>query len=99
MFDYTKQAKEFAEQIQNAMPKVSVNRNGYEIRTKVLELAKDVAFLEYTTKFAGVSQTVEKDEDTGEYVTKVEMETAKVPGADEILNIAEKFYGFINNSK
>ena len=30
-----------AEMVKGMMPKVSTNQNGYEIRTKVLEMAKD----------------------------------------------------------
>ena len=35
--------KAMAEQFAKYMPKITTNKNGYEIRTKVLEMAKDQA--------------------------------------------------------
>ena len=35
-----KQTQEVAEMFKAAMPKITTNKNGYEIRTKVLEMAK-----------------------------------------------------------
>ena len=34
-------AKQMAEQFQKYLPKLTTNASGYEIRTKVLEMAKD----------------------------------------------------------
>jgi peptide methionine sulfoxide reductase MsrA len=87
-----KQTQEVAEMFKAAMPKITTNKNGYEIRTKVLEMAQNQAWQDYHAKFAGYETTVTKDGD--EVVTKVEMPT--VPGADAVLEAAEKFYEFVN---
>ena len=97
MTDYTKQAQEFAEQVKSALPKVSFNKNGYEIRTQVLEMAKGFEEFQFGSKFAGWEQSVSRDPKTGEVVTTVEMPA--VPGVDKVLETAEKFYNFINQSK
>ena len=89
-----KQTQEIADMFKQAMPKVSTNKNGYEIRTKVLELAKDNVWSDYHAKFAGWEQSVTRDPETGEVVTKVSM--PEVPGADTVLEAAEKFYDFVN---
>ena len=90
-----KQTQEVAEMFKAAMPKITTNKNGYEIRTKVLEMAQNQAWQDYHAKFAGYETTVTKDGD--EVVTKVEMPT--VPGADAVLEAAEKFYAFVNGKK
>ena len=36
-----KQTQEVAEMFKAAMPKITTNKNGYEIRTKVLEMAQN----------------------------------------------------------
>ena len=92
-----KQTQEIADMFKQAMPKVSTNKNGYEIRTKVLEMAKDNVWSDYHAKFAGWEQSVTRDPETGEVVTKVSM--PEVPGADAVLEAAEKFYGFVNGNK
>jgi hypothetical protein len=87
-----KQTQEIADMFKQAMPKVTTNKNGYEIRTKVLEMAQNQAWQDYHAKFAGYETSVTKEGD--EVVTKVEMPT--VPGADEVLEAANKFYEFVN---
>ena len=87
-----KQTQEVAEMFKAAMPKITTNKNGYEIRTKVLEMAQNQAWQDYHAKFAGYETSVTKDGD--EVVTKVEMPT--VPGAEAVLEAAEKFYEFVN---
>jgi hypothetical protein len=97
MNDYIKQAQEaataFGEQLKVAMPKVTFNKNGYEIRAQMLELAQGQAWQDYHSKLGQYEVSVTKTE-KGEVVTKVEM--PKVPGADEVLSIATKFYDFVN---
>ena len=44
----------------------------------------------------GFENTVERDPKTGQIVNKVEM--PEVPGVDQVLETAEKFYNFINNN-
>ena len=87
-----KQTQEIAEMFKQAMPKVTTNKNGYEIRTKVLEMAQNQAWQDYHAKWAGYETSVTKE--GNEVVTKVEMPT--VPGADAVLEAAEKFYDFVN---
>jgi hypothetical protein len=77
------------------MPKVTSNKNGYEIRTKVLELAQGQVWQDYHAKFAGYEMAVTKD--GNEVVTKVEL--PQVPGADAVLDAANKFYAFVNSNK
>ena len=89
-----KQTQEVAEMFKAAMPKITTNKNGYEIRTKVLELAKDNVWSDFHAKFAGWEQTVTRDPETGEVVTTVDM--PEVPGADAVLDAANKFYDFVN---
>ena len=92
--DILKQTQEMAELVKSMMPKI---KNGYEIRTKVLEMAQGNVWNDYHAKFAGWEQTVKRDEETGEAVTTVTL--PEVPGAEVVLETAEKFYAFINNTK
>jgi hypothetical protein len=76
------------------LPEVKFSKNGYEIRSDILEMAKDAVQAEYSFKFAGWEQTVERDEKTGKVITTVAM--PEVPGLDKILEAAEKMYAFVN---
>lgn len=76
------------------LPEVKFNKNGYEIRTEILGMAKSMAEFEYSCKFQGWEQTVERDEKTGQVITKVGMPT--VPGLEQILETAQKMYDFVN---
>ena len=93
--DILKQTQAMAEMVKDMMPKVTSNKNGYEIRTKVLELAQGQVWQDYHAKFAGYEMAVTKDGD--EVVTKVEV--PQVPGADAVLDAANKFYAFVNSNK
>ena len=90
-----KQTQEIADMFKQAMPKVTTNKNGYEIRTKVLEMAQNNVWNDYHAKFNGYETSVTKEGD--EVVTKVEM--PEVPGVDAVLEAAEKFYAFVNGNK
>ena len=90
-----KQTQEIAEMFKAAMPKITTNKNGYEIRTKVLEMAQSQAWQDYHAKFAGYEMAVTKECD--EVVTKVDMPV--VPGAEAVLEAANKFYAFVNGNK
>ena len=87
-----KQTQEIADMFKQAMPKVTTNKNGYEIRTKVLEMAQNQAWQYYHTKWGQFETSVSKEGD--EVVTKVAM--PDVPGVDQVLEAAEKFYDFVN---
>lgn len=80
------------------LPEVKFNqsKNGYEIRSDILALAKDAVIEEYKYKYAGWEISAKRDEKTGELVSTVAM--PEVPGLDKILEAAEKFYGFVNSS-
>jgi hypothetical protein len=98
MNDYAKQMQEaaqaFGEQLKAAMPRVTFNKNGYEIRAQVLEMAQSQVWQDYHTKWGQYETSVSKD--GKEVVTKVEM--PQVPGADQVLEAAEKFYNFVNGN-
>lgn len=95
MTNYTKQFDQFTDMMKAAVPQVKPNKNGYEIRTKVLELAKDTVWSDYTAKWGQYETAITKED--GEIVTRVTM--PEVPGADAVLEAAEKFYNFVNNNK
>jgi hypothetical protein len=94
MSDMTKQFEQFAEMFRTAMPQVKPNKNGYEIRTKVLDMAQNQTWNDYHAKFAGYELSIAKD--GNELVTTVEMPA--VPGADAVLETAQKFYDFVSGN-
>lgn len=77
------------------MPEVKFNKNGYEIRTEILQMAKDLVGQDFHYKYMGWETTVQKDKD-GKVVTQVAM--PEFPGLDKILETAEKMYSFVNQS-
>lgn len=95
MNDFQKNFEQFADMMKSSMPAVKPNKNGYEIRTKVLEFAQNNAWQDYYAKWGQFETSVKKEHD--EIVTKVEMPT--VPGAEDVLQTAEKFYNFVSGNK
>lgn len=93
--DMTKQFEQFAELMKAAMPTVKANKNGYEIRTKVLEFAQHQVWQDFHAKWGQFETSVSKE--GGEVVTKVEMPA--VPGADSVIETAQKFYDFVSGNK
>jgi len=79
------------------LPEVKFNKNGYELRTDILAMAKDVVQQEYQMKFQGWELSAKRDEKTGQLVTTVGM--PEFPGMDKILETAEKMYGFVNQGQ
>jgi hypothetical protein len=77
------------------LPEVKFNKNGYEIRSDVLAMAKDAVQAEYSFKFAGWEQTVERELGSGKVVTTIAM--PEVPGLDKVLEAAEKMYAFVTS--
>jgi hypothetical protein len=77
------------------LPEVKFNKNGYEIRTDILAMAKDMVQQDFQVKFAGWEMTAERDEKTGQIVSKVNM--PEFPGLEKVLETAEKMYGFVNS--
>ena len=76
------------------MPEVKFNKNGYEIRTDILHLAKDLVSQEYTCKYNGWEMSTKRDDKTGQIISKVDM--PEFPGLDKVLETAEKMYAFVN---
>ncbi len=79
------------------LPEVKFNKNGYELRTDILAMAKDIVQQEYQMKFQGWELTAKRDEKTGQLVSTVTM--PEFPGMEKILETAEKMYGFVNQSQ
>lgn len=79
------------------LPELRVSKNGYELRTDILHMAKDMVQQEYSTKFAGWELTAQKDPKTGQLVTTVGM--PEFPGMDKILEAAEQMYKFVNQTR
>lgn len=80
-----------------SLPEVKFNKNGYEIRTEILAMAKDLVGQEYAMKFQGWELSAKRDEKTGQLVTTVGM--PEFPGLDKVLETAEKMYNFVNQGK
>jgi hypothetical protein len=76
------------------LPEVKFNKNGYEIRTDILAMAKDMVQQDFQVKFQGWEMTATRDEKTGQIVSKVNM--PEFPGLDKVLETAEKMYAFVN---
>ena len=76
------------------LPEVKFTKNGYEIRTDILAMAKDLVAQEYTYKYQGWEMSTKRDEKTGQIITAVEM--PQFPGLDKVLETAEKMYAFVN---
>ena len=76
------------------LPEVKFNKNGYELRTDILAMAKDLVQSEYSVKFQGWEMSAKRDEKTGEIVSTVEM--PQFPGLDKVLETAERMYNFVN---
>ena len=95
MNEMTKQFEQMTDMFKTVMPQVKPNKNGYEIRTKVLEFAQNQAWQDYHAKLGQFETTVAKDGD--EVVTTVTM--PEVPGAEKVLEAAEMFYNFVSGNK
>lgn len=83
---------ELTDQWKNFMPTVKFNKNGYEIRAQILEIAASHSWQDYEAKVGEFKTSVKKEGDT--VVTTVEM--PEVPTVDTILENAQKFYNFVN---
>jgi hypothetical protein len=76
------------------LPEVKFNKNGYEIRTDILGMAKSLVQDDFQAKFAGWEMTAERDEKSGQIVSTVKM--PEFPGLEKVLETAEKMYSFVN---
>jgi DNA transposition AAA+ family ATPase len=77
------------------LPEVKFNKNGYEIRTDILGMAKSLVQEDFHAKLHGWEMTATRDEKTGIITTKVGM--PEFPGLDKVLETAEKMYSFVNS--
>ena len=78
------------------IPEIKFTRNGYELRTNILEMAKNLVSEEYHAKYMGWEVGQKRDEKTGQLVTTVGM--PEFPGLDKVIETAEKMYTFVNKS-
>lgn len=92
--DFQKQFEQFAEMMKTAMPTVKANKNGFEIRTKILEFAQNQVWQDFHAKWGQFETTMVKE--GNEVVSKVAI--PQVPGADEVVKTAQKFYDFVSNN-
>lgn len=76
--------------------KINASKNGYEIRSDILKIAKDLVIQEFNFKYHGWEVQQYRDEKTGQIVTSAEMPA--VPGLDKVLETAQKMYDFVNQS-
>ena len=76
------------------MPEFRATKNGYEIRTDILDMAKSLMVEEYHAKFHGWEISAQRDDKSGTVVTSVGM--PQFPGLEQVLATAEKMYGFVN---
>jgi len=74
--------------------KVNQSKNGYELRTDILGMAKSLVQDDFQSKFQGWEMTATRDEKTGQIVSTVKM--PEFPGLDKVLETAEKMYAFVN---
>ena len=70
------------DKIKDALPKVQFNKNGYEIRTEVLEMAKHFTEFEYSNKWMGWEVSAKRDKETGQIINKVDM--PEIPGSKDM---------------
>ena len=76
-------------------PEVKFNKNGYEIRTDILGMAKSLVQDDFYAKFNCWEMSTAKDPVTGKLITTVGM--PEFPGLDKVLETAEKMYSFVNS--
>ena len=93
--NYTNQTfDQMNDMMKNFMPVVKPNKNGYEIRTKVLEMAQNQMWQDYHAKWGAWETKISKEGD--EIVTEVKM--PEVPGVESVLSAAEKMYAFVTGN-
>ena len=78
------------------LPEVKFNKTGFEIRTEILAMAKDLVAEDFHAKFHGWEVSAQRD-DKGVVTTTIGMPT--YPGLDKVLETAEKMYSFVNNKR
>jgi len=91
-----KTPQEWVDALNSVTPSVTVNKNGYEIRTELLGMAKNIIWDDYSAKWNEFefSSSKEGDEDDSKIVTSVSFPA--VPGIDQVLETADKLYKFVS---
>lgn len=82
---------QMSDMMKNFVPVMKPNKNGYEIRTKVLEMAQTQMWQDYNAKWGAWETKVTKEGD--EVVTTVTM--PDIPGVEEVVKAAERMYSFV----
>jgi hypothetical protein len=77
------------------LPEVKFNKNGYEIRADILQMAKDYVGQDFHYKYVGWETSIQRDKD-GKFIKTVKI--PEYPGLDKVLETAEKMYNFVNQS-
>lgn len=72
-------------------------RNGYEIRADILELAQKHVMDEYHAAINDIRMAFGVDPVSG--ATDGHDELPNVPSVDDVIDVANKFYAFVNQSK
>jgi len=90
-----KTPQEWADAFKSLTPQVTVNKNGYEIRTELLGMAKDIVWSDYHAKWGQFEVSTSKEED----VVTTSVAFPNVPGVEQVLETAEKLYDFVNQKK
>ena len=83
--------EQMSDMMKNFVPVMKPNKNGYEIRTKVLEMAQSQMWQDYHAKWGAWETKVTKEGD--EMVTTVTM--PDIPGVEEVVKAAERMYSFV----
>jgi hypothetical protein len=76
------------------VPEFKATKSGYEVRTEILGMAKDLVAQEFHYKWNGWEMSSTRDDKTGQLVSTVEMPS--FPGIDKVLETAQKMYEFVN---
>lgn len=96
MTDINKQFTNAVEAAKQFFPQVTFNKNGYEIRAQMLEMAQTQLWNDYHARFGAFRSSIVKD---GNEI-QATVELPQVPGVEQVLEAAERFYSFVNqNSK
>lgn len=91
---FNQQFADVTEKMKQLVPQVSFNKNGYEIRAQMLEMAQQQLWQDYHAKWGAFETSISKS--GNEVIAKIDM--PMVPGVEQVLDAAEKFYSFVNQN-
>lgn len=78
------------------MSEVKTNKNGYELRTEILAMAKDFVLNEYSSRQVIWETTAQRDQQ-GRIIDIEDKPT--FPTLDDVVSSATKMYQFVERSK